>query len=148
MDAVAEREGLMRRPVIMLAALLGVVGGLAATPAGAARDQSVGIFRNPKNSVHIRIHPCGQSMCGTVVWANEKAQRDAREGGTPRLVGTELFKGFKRIDAKRWKGRVFVPDINKTFSGTVTVEDQNTLTGRGCLFAGIGCKSQSWTRVD
>ena len=42
---------------------------------------------------------------------------------------------------------VYVPDINKTFSGTVTVVNDNTLTGKGCLIGGIGCKSQTWTRV-
>ena len=63
------------------------------------------------------------------------------------LVGTELFREFREVSPKVWKGKVFVPDLNKVFSGTGTIKDQNTIVARGCLIAGIGCKSQIWTRV-
>ena len=105
------------------------------------------VFRNPSNSVHVRIHPCGKGRCGTVVWANEKAKADSARGGTRNLVGTELFREFREVSPKVWKGKVFVPDLNKVFTGTGTIKDQNTIVARGCLFAGIGCKSQTWTRV-
>ncbi|GAA3908460.1 hypothetical protein GCM10022276_28490 [Sphingomonas limnosediminicola] len=106
------------------------------------------VLRNPSNSVHVRIHRCGKSRCGTVVWANEKAKADSARGGTPKLVGTELFREFHEVSPKVWKGKVFVPDLNKVFTGTGTVKDQNTVVARGCLFARIGCKSQTWTRVE
>ena len=105
------------------------------------------VLRNPSNSVHVRIHPCGKSRCGTVVWANDKAKADSARGGTPNLVGTELFREFREVSPKVWKGKVFVPDLNKVLTGTGTVKNQNTIVARGCLFAGIGCKSQTWTRV-
>jgi len=105
------------------------------------------VLRNPSNSVHVRIHPCGKSRCGTVVWANDKAKADSARGGTPHLVGTELFREFSEVSPKAWKGKVFVPDLNKVLTGTGTVKDQNTIVARGCLFAGMGCKSQTWTRV-
>lgn len=115
-----------------------------------AQPQSSGkelVLRNPSNSVHVRIHPCGKSRCGTVVWANAKAKADSARGGTPNLVGTELFREFREVSPKVWKGKVFVPDLNKVFTGTGTVKDENTVVARGCLFAGVGCKSQTWTRV-
>ena len=105
------------------------------------------VLRNPSNSVHVRVHDCGKSRCGTVVWANDKAKADSARGGTPNLVGTELFREFREISPKVWKGKVFVPDLNKVLTGTGTVKDQNTIVARGCLFAGMGCKSQTWKRV-
>ena len=105
------------------------------------------VLRNPSNSVHVRIHPCGKSRCGTVVWANDKAKADSARGGTRNLVGTELFREFREVSPKVWKGKVFVPDLNKIFTGTGTVQDQNTIIARGCLIGNIGCKSQTWTRV-
>jgi uncharacterized protein (DUF2147 family) len=105
------------------------------------------VLRNPSNSVHVRIHPCGKSRCGTVVWANAKAKADSARGGTTNLVGTELFREFREVSPKVWKGKVFVPDLNKVLTGTGTVKDHNTIVARGCLFAGMGCKSQTWTRV-
>jgi len=105
------------------------------------------VLRNPSNSVHVRIHPCGKSRCGTVVWANDKAKADSARGGTPNLVGTELFREFTEVSPKVWKGKVFVPDLNKVLTGTGTIKDPDTIVARGCLIAGLGCKSQTWTRV-
>lgn len=114
----------------------------------APTDGSRGIWRNPKNSVHIRAHPCGRTMCGTVIWASDKAKADARRGGTETLIGAQLFSGFVQEKNDVWRGKVFVPDIDKTFSGTITVMDSRTLRGEGCLLGRLGCKSQIWTRVD
>ncbi|MFZ5747707.1 MAG: DUF2147 domain-containing protein [Pseudomonadota bacterium] len=137
----------MLRRFGVVAALVLLAGGAASSAQGPA--QSFGIWRNPQNSVHIRAHACGgKSMCGTVVWANEKAQADARRGGTQKLVGTQLFQGFVPAGPNIWRGKVFVPDINKTFSGTVTRIDDRTIVGKGCLLGKVGCKSQTWTRVE
>jgi len=116
--------------------------GSAAQPA--SQDD---VWRNPSNSVHVRIHACGASTCGTVVWANDKAKADSARGGTAHLVGTELFRDFHEVSSKVWKGKVFVPDLNGVFSGTGTVQDDNTIVARGCLVGNVGCKSQTWTRV-
>jgi len=126
------------------------VGATLLLTSAAAQSQKPGqdlVLRNPSNSVHVRIHPCGKTRCGTVVWANDKAKADSARGGTRNLVGTELFREFSEVSPKVWKGKVFVPDINKVLTGTGTVKDQNTIVARGCLFAGMGCKSQIWTRV-
>ena len=77
-------------------ALASLAGFAAITAAAANTDRSVGLWRNPKNSVHVRSHPCGASMCGTVVWANDKAKADAARGGTATLVGSQLFRNFTR----------------------------------------------------
>ena len=45
--------------------------------------------QNASNSVHMRVHDCGKSRCGTVVWANDKAKADSARGGTPDLVGSD-----------------------------------------------------------
>jgi uncharacterized protein (DUF2147 family) len=117
---------------------------LLLSTAAAAEDS---VWQNPSNSVHVRVHDCGTSRCGTVVWANDKAKADSARGGTPNLVGTELFRDFKEVSPKLWKGKVFVPDLNGTFSGTGTVVDANTIIAKGCAVGNIGCKSQTWTRV-
>ena len=122
---------------------------MAAIPLATARaaDRSFGVWHNPSNSVHVRAEPCGEQMCGVVVWANDKATADARLGGTDKLIGSQLFRGFVREKPGVWRGKVFVPDIAKIFSGTVTEVDRNTLKGSGCLVGRFGCKSQLWTRM-
>jgi len=95
--------------------VLGAVGAYLLSSSGALAEDLV--LRNPSNSVHVRIHPCGKTRCGTVVWANAKAKADSARGGTKSLVGTELFREFKEVSPKVWKGKVFVPDINKVLTG-------------------------------
>ena len=106
------------------------------------------VWQNPQNSVHVRVHPCGTGMCGTVIWANDKARADSARGGTPNLIGVQLFRDFNEVSPKLWKGKVFVPDLNGVFSGTGKVIDSNTIVARGCALGSIGCTSQTWTRVN
>lgn len=129
-----------------LAMLTAPVGGASATGNGATQLVS-SEWRNPSNSVHIRITSCGSDrMCGTVIWASDKAKADARKGGTDRLVGANLFREFRQVAPGQYKGRVFVPDMNRTFSGQMRVQG-NSMIGKGCVL-GFICKSQTWTRIS
>lgn len=121
---------------------------LAGAPALAASGKSFGVWSNPQGSVHVRAEPCGKRMCGVVVWANDKAKADAARGGVDELVGETLFRDFVSAGPDIWRGKVFVPDIGKTFSGTIKVVDEAHLEGKGCLVGRIGCKSQTWTRIE
>ncbi|HEX4694434.1 DUF2147 domain-containing protein [Sphingomonas sp.] len=107
-----------------------------------------GVWANPANSVHVAFKRCGAAVCGTVVWASAKAKADAQRGGTERLVGAQLFRDFVEESPGRWAGEVFVPDIGRTFSGTLMATDSRTLTGEGCLLPGVGCRAQTWKRIN
>lgn len=136
------------RKMALLAALMG--GGLSATAADARVP--AGTWANPSNTVQVRFAPCGrgadaQLMCGTVVWASEQAKADAARGGSPRLVGTQLFTDFEEEEPGRWAGTVFIPDIGREVEGTITQIDARTLVGEGCLLGRLGCREQRWRRV-
>lgn len=130
--------------------MLGLVA-LTSTTIGAAAaaegDAAIGTWRNIRNTMHIEIHHCGSSMCGKVVWASDQAIADARRGGTGDLIGTEIFRDFRQDAGGNWRGRVFVPDLNKTFSGTIELVDRNTLKGTGCLIGRVLCKSKVLVRI-
>lgn len=128
------------------AACLAILVCLAAGPLVAAQE-TFGVWENPQGSVHIRLESCGDARCGVVVWANAKAKADALEGGTANLIGTTILMDFRETDDGTWEGKAFVPDIGKEFSGFATVENDSTLTVKGCLIGHLGCKSQTWTRI-
>ena len=134
--------------VIAASAILGMasVSAHAASPTDSAR--TFGVWRNPKNSVHLEIKNCGETACGVVIWASERAKADARKGGSANLVGLRLLRDFAPDKHGAWRGKVFVPDLNMTFSGAAEVLDAKTLRAKGCVLGGIICKSQTWTRVD
>ena len=106
-----------------------------------------GTWANPSKSVHVAFKRCGQAMCGTIVWANAKAKADAARGGTKTLIGAVLFEKFRGDGKARWRGAVFIADIGQRVSGTITQENPKTIIGEGCLIAGLGCKSQRWSRI-
>lgn len=112
-------------------------------PAGA-----FGVWSNPHNTVHIEIKPCASGgACGTVVWATPKAQADAREAGTASLIGLQIFRNLEQDAKGVWRGKVFVPDMNRSFSGTAEPLDGAKLKAKGCLIGGFLCKSQVWKRI-
>lgn|SRR5690606_2590915 len=121
---------------------------LLALPIAAAEvdEPLFGVWANPQDSVHVRIEPCDDRICGIVVWASDKAVADAARGGTPRLVGQGLFRDFISASAGQWRGRVFVPDVGRTFSGTLRLLDDDRLEAKGCLTRRLGCRTQVWTR--
>ena len=129
-------------------ATLVVALGLCATQGAMAQTAIDGVWRNPKNSVHVRIASCGAAACGHVVWASDKAKRDAAEGGARELIGLQLFRDFVQQKSGAWKGKVFVPDLNATFNGTAEQTDAATLKAKGCLIGGLLCKTQTWRRVE
>ena len=136
------------KPFIRTLLLAPLLAAGTTSASGQSGDATFGTWRNGSNSVHIQAHRCGASMCGRVVWASPKAIADARRGGTPKLVGLDLFRDFRKDKKGNWRGKVFVPDLNKTFSGTVVVIDARTLKGTGCALGGVICKSQTLTRID
>lgn len=121
----------------------------AALAAEAPRPGDVyGVWRNPKGSVHIEIKPCENRTCGYVVWANAEARADVKKKNNQDLVGMQLLRDFAASDSNEWKGRVYVPDLDMTFSGQVRLLDRASLRAKGCLLPNFLCKSQTWTRVD
>lgn len=141
----------MRRLLPIALAGAAILGAALPSLAAAALlpVEPVGVWRNPKNSVHIALRPCGPEICGYVVWASPKAEADARKGGAEKLVGQQLMRGFK-VDAKSGvaRGKVFVPDINKVFGGSAEMIDARSLRAKGCLLGNVLCKTQVWVRID
>ena len=133
----------MRRTLMMMAGGLALAGAAHAAPPA---PKWAGVWRNAANTVHLRAAPCGRAMCGTVIWASDKARADVAAQGR-QLIGTQLFSDFREEDDGLWYGQVYVPDIDRSLSGTISIDGPNQISGTGCLFGNLGCKTQVWTRV-
>lgn len=107
-----------------------------------------GRWRNPSGSVTIEVARCGAAWCGTVIEADAGARADARRGGTATLIGTQLLTGLKPTAKGHWKGRLFVPDMNKRTHADIAPAGPDRIKVRGCLVGGVLCKSQLWSRAD
>lgn len=127
-------------------ALLIAAGGVAAS--ASAKAPLEGQWRNPKGSVTVRVAPCGDAWCGTVIEASGKAKATARKGGTPHLIGTRILTGVRASGSGEYKGRAFDPKRNIHAPATIRLLGPSTIVIKGCVLRGIVCKEQRWTRVS
>ena len=117
--------------------------------AASAQAAIEGHWINPKGNVVVRLAPCGDAYCGTVIKASRHAQESARNGGDPHLIGTQILSGLHPTGDGTFKGRVFDPKRNIRAPATIRLEGENAITVKGCAIAGmLLCKEQRWTRVS
>ncbi|GAA3900458.1 hypothetical protein GCM10022276_19090 [Sphingomonas limnosediminicola] len=103
-----------------------------------------GYWMNPIGSAIIEIAPCGHELCGKVVWASPRGQREAAKGAR-NVVGTTVLSGLKRAHGY-WAGSLFIPDDNIHVSARLQTAGARQIKLTGCAFAGFFCRTQLWTR--
>ena len=123
-----------------------VIAALGAGPADAAQPVE-GLWRNPIGSAIIRVAPCANLLCGTVVWASARGEAEVAKN-TSHVVGTTVLTGVKRTAQNRWAGHLYIPDDNIHVSARLELESTTDLKLTGCGLVGLICRSQIWTRVD
>lgn len=105
-----------------------------------------GLWKNPIGSAIIAVAPCGRFLCGKVVWASTRGQREVANT-TSHVVGTTVLTGVKP-KGNGWAGRLFIPDDNIHVSARLQLLTARELKLTGCAMAGLFCRSQIWTRTD
>ena len=139
----------MHRPALAL-----IAACLLAPAAAAQQGDPVGLWRTPTDGGQVRISRCGPALCGTVVSsARLRANPDIRDANNSdtslrsrRMQGLQILRGFTGGPTEWGGGSVYNPQDGRTYRGTITVRDANTLRLRGCVVAPL-CRTQTWTRV-
>lgn len=106
-----------------------------------------GRWRSPGGNSIIEIAQCGESLCGTVAWASDKAKQDSRKV-TDQLVGTQLLTNLQPRGNGRWLGRLFIPDKNMRVTAKLQLVSPGQLRVSGCLAGKALCRSALWSRLD
>ena len=106
-----------------------------------------GHWANPKGSMIVSVDRCGQGYCATVVKASDKAKANARKGGTANFIGTQILDVRPAGDGT-FKGTAFDPETNMHPSTTVRIVGAGVMTIKGCVFAGLICEQQRWTKIN
>lgn len=136
----------MRNAVTALA----VVVGLAA---GAAQAQNAtdiaGRWRDSDGESIIAVAPCGQALCGRIVWL--KQPRTDRNNADAKLrerslMGVQVLNGFKADGTGKFAGNGYNPEDGKTYSTTLSLDASGRLVVRGCALGGLICDDDTWTR--
>ena len=125
----------------MIAAMLLMVAQASGPNTGDVRGEWI----NERSTAIVRIADCPSGLCGTVVWSAPSARRDAA-GGVAELNGTIVLLGFVPASVGRWRGKLFLPDHNRTVQGTIELREKDELQVTGCELGGLLCKRQRWSR--
>jgi uncharacterized protein (DUF2147 family) len=66
------------------------------------------------------------------------------------LDGLKFLQGFRYVEKKnRWTdGTIYDPNSGKTYKGTITLVDLNTLKLRGYIGVSLFGRNDVWTRID
>jgi uncharacterized protein (DUF2147 family) len=129
--------------MIATAAPLSILFALMAQPTSHAPIE--GFWKNPIGSAIISVAPCGNALCGKVVWASARGQREVART-TSHVVGTTVLTNVKP-KGTGWAGRLFIPDDNIHVSAKLQLLSATQLKLTGCGLAGLICRSQIWTRT-
>ena len=105
-----------------------------------------GYWKNPIGSAIIQIAPCGETLCGKVVWASARGQREVAKN-TSNVVGTTVLTNLKYARG-HWAGSLYVPDDNVHVSAKLQLIGDGRMKLTGCGLMGLICRTQIWTRAD
>jgi uncharacterized protein (DUF2147 family) len=131
----------------------------AALLAPASAAEITGEWLTEAGKATVRIADCGGALCGTVIALKEpndpatgqpktdKNNADPAMRSRP-IVGVAIVLGMKPAGADQWKGRVYNAEDGKTYTGSLMLQNANTLRLQGCMLGGVICKSSTWTRAS
>ena len=129
--------------VVALFSLL-IAASAAAQPRAAAPIE--GYWKNPIGSAIIQIAPCGDLLCGKVVWASARGQREVAQH-TSNVVGMTVLTGVRHTRG-HWSGSLYIPDDNIHVSAKLQLLPDRKMKLTGCGLMGLICRTQIWTRAD
>ena len=110
----------MRRSILFF----GLAMALLFSSAASAKDVT-GVWSTVDGESHVKIEPCGEKICGKIIWLKEPLTEKKNE----------------------WDdGTIYNPKDGKTYSSTLTLTKPDELEVDGCVM--IFCKTQVWTRVE
>jgi uncharacterized protein (DUF2147 family) len=134
------------RTLATIAAFFSATRIAAADPIGLWADKDGGT---------VRIHRCGQAVCGTIASVKPDAatgqpptdrnNADATKRNRP-LVGVQVLISMRPDGAGQWSGRLYDTDSGQFYPGRLLELGASTVRVEGCAM-GI-CGGETMTRVS
>jgi uncharacterized protein (DUF2147 family) len=122
-----------------------------AAPVAADPDSPIGEWTTEDGDARVRIHPCGQALCGVISAANNPNETDRRNPDASKrdrpVIGLPVLIDMKPVMKGRWEGQIYDPRDGKTYASKISLKNPDVLRVEGCLLGGLLCDGQNWTRV-
>jgi uncharacterized protein (DUF2147 family) len=102
-------------------------------------EDILGTWLRDNGSMQVKFGPCGDAICGNIVWVKPGSDLKAK-------VGQRLFFDMRPGEANSWAGKAANPNNGSIYSGKISIEGSGLITS-GCMIGGLICKSANWRRV-
>lgn len=124
----------------------------------ATTDEIRGLWlEGAKRKVAVWIEDCGGLLCGRIYWlqkplsADDGPKRDLHNPNPTlrnrKLCGMTILNGFQREQRNVWgTGQIYNPGDGRSFSGTLSLEDNGMLKVRGYVGVPLFGKTTTWVR--
>jgi len=127
----------------MIPSVVGLISAMlmigAASAAPTSDPSYLGNWARADGKTHIRVEPCGKSVCGVNTWV--------RPGMKHEKVGDRLVLKIRPAGTSRWTGSAIDPQRNQRYTVRIHVANER-MTTDGCVMGGLMCQSMTWTRLD
>ncbi len=116
----------------------------AAEAQGPARGVT-GVWIDHTGQGAVEIEPCGDSMCGRVVWLKNPAHK-SRSGHL--ICGTQILGDLHARANNTWEsGWIYNPEDEERFSAEIKLKNDNTLLVTGYLGIKLLGETYTWKRA-
>lgn len=143
---------MFRFPAIVLAV------SLVAAAVRAQVTTPVGKWLHDNERIQIEIAPCGDRLCGKIVWLKRPNDTkglplvDFRNNDpalrTRPLMGLTILRNLRRTGDRTWgEGRIYNPDDGEEYRATITIQANGTLRVRAYVLLPMLGKTFIWTPV-
>lgn len=139
--------------------LAGLTAGIALTSAAPALADPTGLWNTENGDAQVEVAPCGQKLCGELVWLREpeddqgRPKTDRNNPDESRhddpIVGLQIVWDMEpKGDGKVWEnGHVYDPESGKTYRARFTLKGDE-LDLRGFVGSPIFGRTSTWTRAE
>lgn len=104
----------------------------------------LGDWWTPGLGARVRMEPCGDAVCGRIVWVWDLAPDIADKAP---LIGRNVIDGMRLQPSGRWGGgRLYNPEDGRHYQGTLQLRSVENLVVEGCVL--MFYQKQVWRRVD
>src|SRR5437868_14601019 len=96
-------------------------------------DEVLGTWLRDNGALKIKFEPCGDAVCGNIVWLKPDFESKAK-------IGQRLFFDVHPDGANSWTGKV-APNDGSIYLGKMSIERAAL---KICTVDGLICRSTTW----
>jgi uncharacterized protein (DUF2147 family) len=119
-------------------------------PGLALAAEPTGEWRVANGAANIRIDDCGGVLWGIISWEKQPGvdshNPNAGERSRPTL-GLPILRAMRPTKPGLWEGEVYNAENGQTYSSRISLTAPDVLRIEGCVFGGLFCGGENWTRV-